>query len=197
MGITNRLAPFEIQSPSAEVSGYDIAPDPEDTPDRPIGSQDIDTLATFIRATKAPARDVSRAATSDVRVGAQIFRAVGCSVCHTETLVTAPTGTLLNGGAYVVPPALGHKIVHPFSDFLLHDIGTGDGIPQGSASGAVFRTAPLWGLRTRPRLMHDGLSLTPLDAMLRHRGEALDAQRALRNLSARSLQRLIAFLRSL
>ena len=61
-----------------------------------------------------------------------------------------------------MPSALGDKIIHPFSDFLLHDVGTGDGIVQngGPLTRNKLRTAPLWGLRTRTRLMHDGVSLT-------------------------------------
>ena len=58
--------------------------------------------------------------------------------------------------------ALGNKIIHPFSDFLLHDIGTGDGIVQNGGQGTrnMVRTPPLWGVRTRPMLMHDGQSFT-------------------------------------
>ena len=68
----------------------------------------------------------------------------------------SPAGTSLNGGAYAVPAALGNKVIHPYSDFLLHDIDSGDGIPvQNSADYAntknQMRTAPLWGLRTRNR----------------------------------------------
>jgi CxxC motif-containing protein (DUF1111 family) len=92
---------------------------------------------------------------------------------------------------------LGDKIVHPFSDFLLHDIGTGDGIPQESATDAVFRTPPLRGVRTRTRLMHDGLSLTLSDAISRHGGEAADVVRALRRLDDRARQRLLESLRTL
>ena len=68
----------------------------------------------------------------------------------------------------------GDKIIHPFGDFLLHDIGTGDGIvqvgPQDTAD--KLRTAPLWGLRTKPRFMHDLRSLSLEDAITRHNGEA-------------------------
>lgn len=100
------------------------------------------------------------------------------------TLVTAPAGTPLHGGTYLVPPALGSRAFHPFSDFLMHDIGTGDGIvvagpehhgqsdlpllPSYEATAYSIRTAALWGLRMRSRLMHDGQSVTVLDAILRH-----------------------------
>ena len=57
-----------------------------------------------------------------------------------------------------VGEALGNKIIHPFSDFALHNVGTGDGIVQngGQSTANQLRTAPLWGIRARIRLMHDG-----------------------------------------
>lgn len=127
-----------------------------------------------MRATKAPPRGQ---VTPAARAGETVFNAIGCNVCHTPTLVTAPPGTPINGGAFIVPPALGNKIIHPYSDFLLHDIGTGDGVPLGSSPELVstanqVRTAPLWGLRTRNRLMHDGDSFTPEDAIRRHGRQA-------------------------
>ena len=74
-----------------------------------------------------------------------------------------------------MPAALGNKIIHPYSDFLLHDIGTGDGIPvqptpEFAATANQMRTAPLWALSTRNRLMHDGLSFTKQEAIARHAG---------------------------
>jgi CxxC motif-containing protein (DUF1111 family) len=197
IGITNRLAPHEMEGPESNVSAYDTVPDPEDSDDERAGEQEIDRLTKFIRATKAPPPDAVRGATWEARAGAQIFRKIGCGICHVETLVTAPAGTPVNGGTFVVPPALGDKIIHPFSDFLLHDVGTGDGIAEGPASGGVMRTPPLWGLRARTRLMHDGLSLTPLDAVQRHRGEALDVVRAVGRLGPHQLNQMLSFLGSL
>lgn len=81
-----------------------------------------------MRATKAPPRDLERAGTMAALQGSDIFDDIGCASCHVRTLVTAPAGTSLNGGKFTLPPALGSKIFHPFSDFLLHDVGTGDGI---------------------------------------------------------------------
>lgn len=131
---------------------------------------DIEAFADFMRSTKAPSRGPI---TPDVTVGAAIFKQLGCATCHTPTIVTAAPGTLINGGDFVVPAALGNKIIHPYSDFLLHDIGTGDGIPilprpEFAITTKQIRTAPLWGLRTRNRLMYDGLSFTKEDAITRH-----------------------------
>lgn len=108
-------------------------------------------------------------------------------------------GTLINGGAFRVPPALGNKIIHPFSDFLLHNVGTGDGIVQngGQSTANKLRTPPLWGLRTRNRLMHDGNTLTRNDAILRHAGEATGVTNNYRALSNTQKNQLITFLNSL
>ena len=61
--------------------------------------------------------------------GETIFKGIGCAVCHTETSHTVPPGTPINGGTYTVPAAIGNREFDPYSDFLVHDIGTGDGIP--------------------------------------------------------------------
>ena len=106
---------------------------------------------------------------------------------------------MINGGAFVVPPALGDKRIRPFSDFLLHDVGTGDGIVQNGGPGTrnKVRTPPLWGMRTRERLMHDGLSLTRNEAILRHAGQATSVINSYRALSTTQKNQLVAFLDSL
>ncbi len=65
---------------------------------------------------------------------------------------------------------------HPYGDFLLHDVGTGDGIVQAGPADTAnkLRTAPLWGLRIKARFMHDNASITLSDAIQRHAGEAQD-----------------------
>jgi CxxC motif-containing protein (DUF1111 family) len=99
----------------------------------------------------------------------------------------------------VVPEALGNKIIHPYSDFLLHDIETGDGIVQAGPQDTAnkVRTAPLWGLRMRPRFMHDLSSLTLENAIERHQGEAEHVTREFRELTEIQRQQLISFLESL
>ena len=98
-----------------------------------------------------------------------------------------------------MPAALGDKIIHPFSDFLLHDVGTGDGIVQngGQSTRNQIRTPPLWGLRTRSRMMHDGESLTRNDAILRHAGQATAARNNYNSLSLTQKNQLVSFLNSL
>src|SRR5260221_12395646 len=118
-----------------------------------------------MRASKAPSRDAALAATNDAQVGASLFHQAGCDICHITSLTTAPAGTVINGGAFVVPAGLGNKIFHPYSDFLLHDMGTGDGIAQVNNPNTVQldmsmndkdRTDPLWGVLTRNELHHTG-----------------------------------------
>src|SRR5947207_4410866 len=123
MGITSPLLPEENTSNGRFVgygSGFDPVPEPEDD------GTDIAAFASFMRSTKAPSRG---AITSEVTAGQAAFNQVGCATCHVATIVTAPESTKVNGGAFPVPAALGNKIIHPYSDFLLHDVGTGDGIP--------------------------------------------------------------------
>ena len=192
MGITSPLQPVENTTNGRSVAPYDHVADPENV-------DDVLTFAQFMRSTRAPSRDADLAATPEAQRGEQLFDDIGCSICHVSSITTAPAGTLLNGGTFVVPDALGSKIIHPFGDFLLHDVGTGDGIVQngGQATANKMRTAPLWGLRTHDRFMHDGLSPSLEDAILRHRGEALKARIRFRALSRRDQAAMLTFLLSL
>jgi len=105
----------------------------------------------------------------------------------------------VNGGKFAIPDALGDKIIHPYSDFLLHDIGTGDGIVQAGPQDTrlKLRTSPLWGLRMRPRFMHDLRSLSLQDAIKRHEGEADRVADQFFRLSPPERQQIITFLNSL
>jgi CxxC motif-containing protein (DUF1111 family) len=186
-GITNRYNLADSTSVCKTTS------DPEDT------DNDIDSFAGFMRATKAPPVDATLFASPDAQAGMQVFKSIGCSVCHVTSITTAAAGTVINGGDFTIPPALGGKTIHPFGDFLLHDIGTGDGIVQNGPpeTAMKLRTAPLWGLRTRDRLMHDGLSTSRFDAIGRHGGEARDTRAAFFRLSPQHMQQLLTFLNSL
>ena len=209
MGITTRLFPDEV------TKLCNTAPEPNDAPG-PDGLSDVDHFARFMRASKAPARDAMLAETQKAKRGSELFDKSGCAECHVRSLTTAAAGTKINGGAYTIPAALGSKTFHPFGDFLMHDVGTGDGIviplvehyarmarqmprecsPENFQKTRV-RTAPLWGVRLRPRLMHDGASTTFRDAILRHRKEAEQAAQRFRRLGRADQEALFEFLRSL
>jgi len=212
MGITNRFQPNEV------TALCNTAAEPNDQPG-PDGLADIDRFARFIRATKAPARDVQLAGSAAAKKGQELFHKIGCATCHVETLVTAPAGTKINGDTYPIPAALGSLAFHPYSDFLMHDVGTGDGILQATpehyghqvfqkmsdylakqdfeSSRNKIRTAPLWGVRLRPRLMHDGASMTLLDAINHHHGEASHVQDQFEHLKLSEKEAMVEFLKSL
>ena len=210
MGITSRLQPDEVTNICNTVT------EPNDQPGSD-GLSDIDHFARFIRAAKAPPHDAQLAGTPKAKQGEELFTKIGCVDCHVETMTTASAGTKVIGGALTVPSALGGMQFHPYGDFLLHDVGTGDGIVQsmtehygkkmysttwknlsdfGNTANKI-RTAPLWGVRMRPRLMHDGASLTFSDAILRHRGEAEEVTRKFERLKSSEKDALLEFLRSL
>jgi CxxC motif-containing protein (DUF1111 family) len=212
IGITNPLQPNEV------TTLCNTAPEPNDARG-PDGLFSIDRLTRFVRALKAPPRDADLALAPLAQRGSALFDKVGCASCHTRSLKTAAAGTRIDGGTFVVLPALGSITFHPYGDFLLHDVGTGDGILQINPEHygrALFqqmadylskqhlestrnkmRTAPLWGVRLRTRLMHDGGSLTLRDAIVRHRGEALDESKSFDRLNKQDQEALLEFLRSL
>lgn len=211
IGITTELFPDEVTKLCNTVS------EPNDKPG-PDGLADVDRFARFIRASKAPPQDLALAKTPTAKRGSDLFDKIGCAVCHVRTLATAPAGTKIDGGTFTITPMVGDKTLHPFGDFLLHDIGTGDGIVipivehYGRAARQMpkeyspedfqktrnrVRTAPLWGVRLRTRLMHDGASVTLRDAILRHGGEAGQATRGFRKLAAKDQAAILEFLTSL
>lgn len=210
MGITNPFDGFGGRSSSAPDAGthenpastpngvvnvtfpsqFDPVEDPEDD------GLDVLAFADFMAATRAPRRGPITAA---VTRGDPLFTQVGCAVCHTRQFTTAAPGTIINGGAFKVPAALGNKIIRPFSDFALHNIGTGDGIVQNGGQGTanMIRTSALWGIRARNRFMHDGLTITIFDAIQRHAGQATSARNNFNALTSQQRSDLIAFVLSL
>jgi len=200
MGITSPLQPNENTRNGVSVAAFDDVADPEDpaVAGAPFGA-DVTTFARFMRATKAPPRDAALAATADAIAGSNLFNSVGCAICHVRNFTTVPAGTVINNGAFTVPAAIGNKTIHPFSDFLLHNVGTGDGIVQNGGQGTrnQMHTPALWGMRTRDRLMHDGETLTRNEAILRHAGQATAIINAYNALSDTQKNQLITFLNSL
>ncbi len=201
MGITSPLQPKENTSNGVVIPAqFDGKADPEDagTTADPFGV-DVGAFTRFMRSLKAPAPDAAAANTSDVLAGKTLFSQIGCNICHIPSITTSPAGTVINGGKYTIPAAIGDKIIHPYSDFMLHDVGTGDGIVQNGGQGTrtKMRTPPLWGLRTHDRLMHDLLSVTRDDAINRHFGEANPVINNYLNLSVTQKNQVIAFINSL
>ena len=196
LGIPNRIYPARAEG---NTRGIAIAQDASGSP-----SDELDEMVDFVRNTEPVAPDPERSTAEWSRAGSQIFDRIGCSLCHVRTLKTAPAGTKMKGSNIVVSEASGDKEIHPFSDYLLHDVGTGDGIVQNvrpedydDRTANKFRTAPLWGVRFRSWLMHDGKSVTYHQAIMRHGGEASDVVHNYVRLSPVEKEQLRLFLDSL
>ena len=205
-GITNEMFPDERgESGVADVDPCrTIMPSPQDyvqydeTQPQSI-IDDISNFADFMRFLAAPvqAKSYGSVTTAQITAGEEAFNKAGCNECHMKQMTTGTHTT----------PALSNKVVPLFSDLLVHDVGTGDGIQQGLADGNQFRTAPLWGVGQRLFFMHDGRATNLVDAISAHGGEAARVINNFKgestggdagaNLTATERQNLVDFLRSL
>jgi CxxC motif-containing protein (DUF1111 family) len=125
--------------------------------------------------------------------GRSLFEAVGCALCHTPTMQTAPT---------LLSAVLQNRPVNLFSDLLVHDMGTGlaDGVTQGQAGPREFRSTPLWGVGQRIFFLHDGRTPNLVDAIRAHSSPGSEANAVVGNfqqLTVTDRQAIIDFLRSL
>jgi CxxC motif-containing protein (DUF1111 family) len=186
MGITNDLFPTELASgiDDERMKLCDRIPDPEDVRDPRTGRRGIDNFASFMKFLAPIAREYVDDVT---RAGESTFSAIGCAACHVPSLPTGPSSN----------PQFNRRQVPLFSDLLLHDIGTGDGVRQASAEPGEFRTPALWGLRFRRPLLHDGSAATIEDAIRRHDGEAQRSRERFERLGPSDAAVLVRFLRSL
>ena len=186
MGITNDMFPLEPLGgiSQARLRECDLVKDPEDFVDPRTGKRAIDNFESFMKFLAPLPRGVI---TDEVRTGEQVFTALGCSSCHVPVLTTGANASA----------ALNRKTVALFSDLLLHDVGTGDGIEQEAAQQNEIRTPALWGLRQRRPLLHDGSAPTVADAINRHDGEAAGVMRRYRTATEELRRALLAFLDSL
>jgi len=186
MGITNDLFPEELTFNLSEGQLRDCDPiaDPEDIPELGTGLRGIDNFEAFMKFLAPPPRGPI---TPAALAGEEVFRAVGCATCHVPTLMTAAEPN----------PLFDRRPVPLFSDLLLHDIGTGDGIRQADGEPEEIRTPALWGLRFRRPLLHDGSAATITEALQRHGREARPTMQHLGSVSSTALADLMAFLESL
>jgi CxxC motif-containing protein (DUF1111 family) len=181
IGVTTPFFPNE-NPPQGDVALLAANPaltNPNDTNETPM------MFADFITMLAPPPR---LPLTRQVAVGEALFLGIGCADCHNPVLRTGPSQIA----------ALDGVVFFPFSDFLLHNMGTlNDGIAQNGASGQEMRTAPLWGARIRTSFLHDGRAKTLHDAILAHDGQGLAARNIFASLGSRQQAHLIAFINSL
>jgi CxxC motif-containing protein (DUF1111 family) len=182
MGVTSPQFPVE-NCPNGDCSLM-AACNPR--PDLNDDGGDVTAFNDFMRMLAAPPRGTINAT---VTAGEAVFNSIGCANCH--------VGTLTSGASPIA--ALANKTYHPYSDFLLHDMGTsGDGIgAMGRATTTEMRTAPLWGLRGISTFLHGGNAISISEAIARHRGQANAAATRFNNLSSTQNTQLLAFLNSL
>jgi CxxC motif-containing protein (DUF1111 family) len=180
MGITNPVFPNE-NCPQGDCTELAFNPVPALNDD----GHGVINFTNFMTMLDAPPRG---AISGDTVAGEKIFESIGCGSCHVANLQT--------GSSEIA--ALRDRPFHPYSDFLLHDMGAlGDNIAQGAASGREMRTAPLWGLRMITTLLHDGRATSIEDAILAHDGQGKAARDRFAALGDAARARLLAFLNSL
>jgi CxxC motif-containing protein (DUF1111 family) len=157
---------------------------PVESPNEP-DDEDIVGFDDFIRFLAPPPQ---KPLTDSGREGKVVFGQIGCASCHQPTMRTGSNEV----------KALDRVTFHPYSDFLLHDMGKlGDGIEQGWGTGKEMRTAPLWGLRELPFFLHDGRAKSVEEAIRMHDGQGRKSRDRFEALPRRDKDRLIEFLNSL
>jgi CxxC motif-containing protein (DUF1111 family) len=180
MGITSPLFPLD-NCPQGDCSlrHCDGKADPEDD------GTDIKAFTEFMTLLAPPA---SHQHWGHAATGAAKFKSIGCASCHVPDLATAKNAIA----------ALSEVTFHPYSDFLLHDMGElGDGIVQGDASAREMRTSPLWGIGRQSAFLHDGRAKTLEKAILAHAGKAQPARDRFAALGAGDRTAVVAFLNDL
>lgn len=189
IGVTTPLYPEQNCPPPQLACRMQPAP-PGPEQNQPA----LDALVFYLRALAAPAR--RHADDPAVVRGEALFERAQCSVCHLPELRT---------GDYPPLPQIANRVIRPYTDLLLHDMGEGlaDSRPEFLAGGRDWRTPPLWGLGLSGKvngeasLLHDGRARNVAEAILWHGGEATAAREAYRNFSRPDREALAAFLDSL
>lgn len=188
IGITSDFDIEDIYNPQAGKNTGDNVTDPE------VSASFVHSLVFYMRTLKAPTR--INPDNPDVLEGEKLFNQINCTSCHKATFTTAQSDI----------EALSNQTFHPYSDFLLHDMGEAldDGYPEGSAKSSEWRTPPLWGLGLakdsqggRLFLLHDGRAKTFEEAVSFHGGEATGNRTAFFALSEQEQKKIIKFLESL
>lgn len=178
MGFTNALVPAETPpgGDAALLAGCDAVADPEDRADF-LGT--VTRLVRYLAPPPGPSR-----VTETMLLGEAVFQEIGCAFCHAT------------GYTAVSPyPAIDGQRVDLYSDLLLHDVGTGDGIVEGDARGTEFRTPPLWLVRGSHPYLHDGRARTVTEAIAAHGGQAQEVRDAYFARSSAEQNAVLKFLR--
>src|SRR6478735_8825713 len=180
IGITSSFEPYDV------YSGLEM--DPE------VSNQTVNDVVFYLQTLKAPVQRLQE--DEQVINGKNLFVQIGCENCHKQTLKTTLSSI----------SALSNKEFHPYTDLLLHDMGSAldDGYTEGSAKTFEWRTPPLWGLGLSANsqggnyfLMHDGRAASIEEAIQLHGGEATISNQNFAKLSQPEKESVIQFLKSL
>ncbi len=194
MGVTNDRFPEEVSHGQGQMAGYSHY-------GIQITTREMENVDLYLHGLGVPAR---RNVTDEaVLRGEKAFYKAKCQLCHTPTLHTRPEATVLLNGTRL--PWLQSQVIHPYSDFLLHDMGLelADGLKAGLADGDEWRTTPLWGIGLQERVnghtyfLHDGRARNLVEAIMWHGGEGAVSRELFRRMPKSERDDLITFIQSL
>lgn len=204
MGVTNSRYPEEICEGQLQMSQGSMMGLSYDQLD--VSTEDMECVDLYLHGLGVPAR--RKVNNASVKNGERLFHKAGCGLCHVSTLHTRPRGAKLLNGTEL--PWLGNQTIHPYSDYLLHDMGSeimgvglNDNYKSGLAMGNEWRTTPLWGIGLQKTVnghtyfLHDGRARNMMEAIMWHGGEGEASRNKVRRMNAQERADLIKFLESL
>ena len=159
-----------------------------------ISEKQINMLQLYMQTLAVPRQ--RNADNKEVIQGNKLFKNIGCEKCHISTYKTGKHKTHIE---------LSNRVIKPYSDFLLHDMGPGldDGVKEGDAKSYEWQTPPLWGIglvqivNKHTRFLHDGRARSIEEAILWHEGESLSSKEKYLSLNAKERSKVLKFLNSL
>jgi CxxC motif-containing protein (DUF1111 family) len=204
MGLTNSRYPEEICEGQIQMQQGSMMALSYEQLD--CTTEQMECVDLYMQCLAVPARrNVDQ---PDVIAGEKLFYQAGCHLCHVTTLHTRPRGSTLLAGTTI--PWLGGQTIHPYSDYLLHDMGSeimgvglNDNYVSGKARGNDWRTTPLWGIGLQKKVnghtyfLHDGRARNFVEAIMWHGGEGEASKNKFKNMSKQERDQLVQFLWSL
>ncbi len=204
MGVTNSRYPEEICEGQIQINQGSMMGLLHDKLD--VSTEDMENVDLYMQSLGVPAR--RNVNDPEVKMGERMFYEAKCHLCHVTTLHTRPRGSVLLNGTQL--PWLGNQTIHPYSDFLLHDMGSeimgvglNDNYVSGLARGNEWRTTPLWGIGLQEKVnghtcfLHDGRARNFVEAIMWHGGEGEASRNLFKAMTKERRDALVKFLESL
>lgn len=204
MGVTNSRYPEEICEGQIQINQGSMMGLLYDKLD--VSTEDMENVDLYMQSLGVPAR--RNVNDPEVKMGERMFYEAKCHLCHVTTLHTRPRGSVLLNGTQL--PWLGNQTIHPYSDFLLHDMGSeimgvglNDNYVSGLARGNEWRTTPLWGIGLQEKVnghtcfLHDGRARNFVEAIMWHGGEGEASRNLFKAMTKERRDALVKFLESL